>query len=161
MKNATIRPATPVDLQAMLAILPRLAEFETPPRRNPDDLWQGDARTLERWAAEGHDDLIVLVAEDEAAGVVGLALVRLQPEFMSGAPGAHLEAIAVAAIADGHGLGRRLLAAAEEAAMARGAGSMTLHVFANNERARSVYDRAGYSGELLRYVKHLDDQPDD
>jgi ribosomal protein S18 acetylase RimI-like enzyme len=32
---------------------------------------------------------------------------------------------------------------------------MTLHVFANNERARSVYDRFGYSGELLRYVKRF------
>jgi ribosomal protein S18 acetylase RimI-like enzyme len=32
---------------------------------------------------------------------------------------------------------------------------MTLHVFANNERARSVYERTGYAGELLRYVKHL------
>ena len=32
---------------------------------------------------------------------------------------------------------------------------MTLHAFANNERARSVYDRAGWNGELLRYVKPL------
>lgn len=159
MKHARIRPATPDDLPAMLAILPRLAEFELPPRRNGEDLWKGDARTLTRWAQEsaGEDDaLIVLVAEDDDAGVVGVALVRLQPEFMSGAPGAHLEAIGVAEIADGQGIGRRLLQEAEQAASARGAGSMTLHVFANNERARSVYDRSGYHGELLRYVKHLD-----
>jgi len=157
MKNASIRPATADDLDAMLAIMPRLAEFELPPRRRAGDLWEGDADTLRAWAVDGNDALIVLVADAAGAGVVGVALVRLQPEFMSHAPGAHLEAIGVAPEADGHGLGRRLLAEAERAALAAGALSMTLHVFANNERARSVYDRAGYDGELLRYVKHLVD----
>ena len=157
MKNARIRPATPDDLDAMLAILPRLAEFKLPPNRKAVDLWQGDADTLRTWAADGSDALRVLVADHEGTGVVGVALVRLQPEFMSGAPSAHLEAIAVATVADGHGVGRRLLEAAEDEATRGGALSMTLHVFANNERARSVYDRSGYDGELLRYVKPLTD----
>lgn len=157
MKDARIRPATPDDLEAMLEILPRLAEFELPARRRAEDLWGGDAETLRCWATKGgHDDaLVVLVADHDDEGVVGVALVRLQPEFMSREPSAHLEAIGVSPVADGHGVGRRLLAAAEAAALDRGACSMTLHVFANNERARSVYERTGYAGELLRYVKHL------
>ncbi|MEE4361972.1 MAG: GNAT family N-acetyltransferase [Pseudomonadales bacterium] len=157
MRDARIRPGTPDDLDAMLALLPRLAEFELPEGRAAEDLWRGDAQTLERWARQGDDDCIVLVAEDDRHGVVGVALVRLQPEFMNRTPSAHLEAIAIARVADGHGLGRRLLAEAEAAAVRRGAGSMTLHVFANNERARSVYDRHGYAGELLRYVKRFGD----
>ena len=162
MKESRIRRGVPDDLEAMLAILPRLAEFELPARRRPGDLWEGDARTLRAWAEggtaeSGHDDLIVLVADHDVHGVVGLALVRLQPEFMSRDPGAHLEAIGVAPVADGHGVGRMLLTEAERAALAAGARSMTLHVFANNERARSVYERTGYEGELLRYVKHLVD----
>ena len=32
---------------------------------------------------------------------------------------------------------------------------MTLHVFAVNERARRLYEQAGYDGELMRYIKHL------
>ncbi|MEE4298321.1 MAG: GNAT family N-acetyltransferase [Pseudomonadales bacterium] len=157
MREARIRAGRPDDLDAMLAILPRLAEFELPARRRPEQLWESDAATLRAWAEAGHDELVVFVAEHEPHGVVGLALVRLQPEFMSRAPSAHLEAIGVAPVADGHGLGRRLLAEAERAALAAGALSMTLHVFANNERARSVYERTGYEGELLRYVKHLVD----
>lgn len=157
MKEARIRPGRPDDLDAMLAILPRLAEFELPARRRAEHLWESDAATLRAWAEADPEELIVLVAEHDAHGVVGLALVRLQPEFMSKAPGAHLEAIGVAPVADGHGLGRRLLAEAERAALEAGALSMTLHVFANNERARSVYERTGYEGELLRYVKHLVD----
>lgn len=161
MEHARIRPATPDDLAAMLEILPRLAEFELPSGRDAGDLWKGDAQTLRTWAAAPSDDLIVLVADGGAGEgdriVLGLALVRLQPEFMSKQPSAHLEAIAVAPAADGRGLGRQLLADAEAAALARGATSMTLHVFANNERARSVYERTGYAGELLRYVKPLGD----
>ena len=115
-------------------------------------------RTADDLVARGVAELIVLVADDAGGhGVVGLALVRLQPEFMSRAPSAHLEAIGVALVADGHGIGRRLLSEAEAAAHAAGALSMTLHVFANNARARSVYERSGYEGELLRYVKHLVD----
>jgi len=33
---------------------------------------------------------------------------------------------------------------------------MTLHVFASNARARGLYERCGYTGELLRYIKQLD-----
>ena len=155
MKDARIRPARPEDLDAMVRILPRLADFEVPARRRPGDLWESDAATLRAWAEHGGDDLIVLVADAESEGVVGVALVRLQPEFMSRAPSGHLEALGVAPVADGHGLGRRLLAEAERAALEAGALSMTLHVFANNARARSVYERTGYDGELMRYVKHL------
>ena len=51
-----------------------------------------------------------------------------------------------------------LLDAAEKEAAAHGALTMTLHVFANNARARGFYDRAGYDGELMRYIKILDQQ---
>ena len=156
--EVTIRPANPGDVEAMVAILPRLAEFELPPNRKAEDLWTGDADTLRAWAGGDEtlaDVLRVLAADAEGHGVVGVALVRLQPEFKSKAPSAHLEAIAIAPVADGHGIGKRLLAEAEATSRAAGALSMTLHVFANNERARSVYDRAGWNGELLRYVKPL------
>jgi DNA-binding transcriptional ArsR family regulator len=46
-------------------------------------------------------------------------------------------------------------AAIERDVRARGALSMSLHVFARNTRARAVYERAGYSGELMRYIKHF------
>ena len=49
-----------------------------------------------------------------------------------------------------------MLTAAEKAAQAEGALTMTLHVFSVNERARGLYERAGYDGELMRYIKRLD-----
>ncbi|GAB7192068.1 hypothetical protein NUM3379_27770 [Kineococcus sp. NUM-3379] len=45
----------------------------------------------------------------------------------------------------GAGLGRSLLAAAEDAVRAAGVGALMLNVFAANTRARSLYERCGYA----------------
>ena len=154
MNDLNIRGGRAEDLDAMLALLPRLADFPLPPGRAPEDTYRGDRKTLKAWAKDREPQCRVTVAED-GAGLLGFTLVRLQPEFMSGAPSAHLEVIIIDPRADGTGLGKTLLERAEAMVVAEGAQSMTLHVFANNERARSVYDRFGYSGELLRYVKRF------
>lgn len=152
----SIRPATPADLDAMLALFPRLAAFDLPPRRAPEHLWHGDAELLRAWAAGGAPALLVRVAVDADDLVLGVALVSLREELLSHAPSAHLEVLAIHAAAEGRGIGRALLDSAEDAARAHGAQSMTLHVFANNTRARAVYERMGYDGELLRYIKHFE-----
>ena len=46
-------------------------------------------------------------------------------------------------------------AAAEAEALAHGAETITLHVFAVNTRARDFYEKSGYDGELMRYIKEL------
>jgi GNAT superfamily N-acetyltransferase len=141
----------------MLELFPRLASFDLPDNRNPKHLWADDARMLTDWAAGNRDDCFVLVAKDEEDRVLGVAMVTLKPELLSHAPSAHLEALVVADNAEGQGVGGSLLAAAEEEARQRGALSMTLHVFALNQRARKVYERAGYDGELIRYIKSFCD----
>ncbi len=93
------------------------------------------------------------VAVDQADAPVGLILVTLREELMSHAPSAHLEAIVVAPEARGAGVGALLLTRAEDAAKDRGAHSLSLHVFANNSRARALYDKLGYDSELIRAIK--------
>jgi ribosomal protein S18 acetylase RimI-like enzyme len=66
-----------------------------------------------------------------------------------------LEVIVVRDDAEGQGIGKALIGVIERAVQERGARSVTLHVFATNTRARAVYERLGYSGELIRYIKHL------
>jgi GNAT superfamily N-acetyltransferase len=61
----------------------------------------------------------------------------------------------VSSSAEGHGAGRALVEAAEEWARFEGLELITLNVFANNQRARSVYERLGYAPETLHYVKPL------
>ena len=148
-----ILDAHPDDCEQILALMPRLASFDLPDNRNPRHLWSGDAEMLKRWADGDLDLCQVSVAKDSADNVVGMAMVTMRQELLSGNDSAHLEALAVSQDAQGHGIGRKLLQHAEKRAIDAGARSMSLHVFACNERARYVYERAGFDGELVRYIK--------
>lgn len=148
-----IKPADPKDCDSILALFPRLASFELPNDRDPDHLWRGDAGMLRKWARDGNADCIVHVAQETDGTIVGVTMVTLGPELLSHAPSAHLEAIAVSEKAEGKGVGKALLEAAEAGARERGALSMSLHVFATNTRARGVYERAGFDEELIRCIK--------
>ncbi|WP_437578773.1 GNAT family N-acetyltransferase [Sorangium sp. So ce887] len=57
--------------------------------------------------------------------------------------------------ARGRGLGRRVMALAEEAAHGLGARDIELHVFAQNSRARRLYESLGYRVTSLSMRKHL------
>ncbi len=134
--------------------MPRLGGFDLPASRNPRHLWEHDAEMLREWAC-GESACLVHVAVDGAGDVLGFSMVTLRPELLSHEPSAHLEAIALAPSAEGRGIAKALLATAEKAAQSKGASTMTLHVFSVNERARGLYERAGYDGELMRYIKTL------
>lgn len=141
----------------MLALMPRLAEFDLPQDRVAEELYSDDAILMRRWLAGETDDCLVQVAVDSTDKVQGFTLTRLRPDALSHEPSAHLEAIAVAAAAEGRGAGQALLAAAEKNAAKHGAQSLTLHVISTNKRAIAFYERAGYFGEMRRYIKRLDD----
>ena len=152
-----VRSAASDDGDAILALMPRLASFDVPESRNPVDLWRSDAAVFQRWLDGQAAECLVHVAVDDAQKIVGFTLVSLRPELLSHEPSAHLEAIAVGEGAEGMGVGQALLAAAENEAKAQGALTITLHVFANNTRARGFYEKSGYDGELIRYIKELAD----
>ena len=152
-----IRTATADDGSAMLALMPRLSEFEIPKSRNPEHLWRDDASLLRDWIAGDTNDCLVHVAEDDNGEILGLTLVRLRPEALSHEPSSHLEAIAVAKEAEGKGVASALLKTAEKEAERQGAKTMTLHVISTNTRARRFYERSGYDGELIRYIKPIAD----
>ena len=150
-----IRDASPADLDAIRRLLPRLAAFEVPERRAPEDLWRGDEQMLLRWLDGGEPDLLAQVVVDGEEAILGVAVTRLRKELLSEAPSAHLEVLAVAKEAEGQGMGKALVTAAEDAVRALGAETMTLHVFGVNVRARGMYEKLGYDGELIRYIKEL------
>ena len=150
-----IRHAASEDGEAILAMMPRLASFDVPKSRNPVDLWRSDAAMLQRWLDGEAAECLVHVAVDDSQKVLGFTLVSLRPELLSDEPSAHLEAIAVGEGAEGLGIGQALLATVESEAKAHGAQTITLHVFASNTRARGFYEKSGYDGELLRYIKEL------
>lgn len=158
--NCELRDAEKGDRAAILELMPRLADFEVPLARSSQQLWEGDAEMLLAHLAGERSDCVARVALGKAGDLLGFALVSLREELLSRRPSAHLEALAIARSAEGQGVGRALLADAEQQAMKRGAKSLTLHVFAANRRARRLYDAAGFSGELMRYAKFFPGSPE-
>ena len=133
-----IRSAKPADVEAMLELFPRLAAFDLPKRRAPDDLWRGDAELLRRWSTGNAPECFVHVAVDSTQMILGVVMAQLREELLSHEPSAHLEVIAVREHAEGQGIGKALIAGMEQVLREWGAQSVTLHVFANNTRARTV-----------------------
>ena len=150
-----IRDASCDDIPAIQALLPLLASFDVPLRRNPEHLWRGDEEMLLDWGAGKRGDVFVRVAVQEEV-VAGACIVSLREELLSHEPSAHLEVVVVSQNTQGTGLGRKLMCDAEMQAQSRGAWSMTLHVFGVNKKARGLYDKLGYDPELIRYSKTLD-----
>lgn len=154
-QNHTIRTATHKDIDAIVTLLPRLADFDIPAGREAADLWMGDRDMLIAWAEGKRDDVAVFVAIDTHGTIIGVSALSLRKEMLSGKPSSHLEVVALASEAEGQGIGRQLVDSAEQYATSHGAQSMTLHVFATNRRARQLYEKMDYDGELIRYSKTL------
>ena len=152
----TYRPAEPDDYDALLKLLPQLADFDIPVRRFANNLWEGDAELLKSVLDKETQVTFADVAVDSGNQISGLILVTMRDEILSHEPSAHLEAIVVSPSARGQGLGRRLLQRAEDRVKELGAKTLTLHVFANNQRARSLYRSHGFDQEMLRCIKWFD-----
>ncbi|MFQ6007108.1 MAG: hypothetical protein ACE5OQ_16585, partial [Woeseia sp.] len=93
--NCTIREARTGDGEAILALMPRLAAFDIPDSRTPEQLWQDDAKLLRAWTNGKVEDCLVHVAENDDGEIMGFTIVRLRPEALGHEPSGHLETIAV------------------------------------------------------------------
>ena len=150
---ARVRPYAPADRAAVLALAPRLLIGIAP--------WLDAATflaTAERWIASAIEGIgperAVFVAEAHTGQPLGFVSVARQVHF-SGQPRAYVGELIVAAAAEGTGLGRALLAAAEGWATAQGLPAIELDTGAANAHARRFYERRGYGEESVRLVKQL------
>ena len=105
----------------------------------------------------GSPGALLLRAEDEE-GLVGWLWLGPQwhPGGQAGAPGrGWIFMIEVDDARRGHGLGRALLAAAEQAAREAGYTSIGLNVFGANTVARTLYETSGYVVDAQQMSKPL------
>ncbi|RLK47930.1 ribosomal protein S18-alanine N-acetyltransferase [Microbacterium telephonicum] len=122
----TLRPATPADLAAIMAI--EHASF-------PSDAWSEPMMAAELASPHNH----YLVAED-GGRVVGYAGLRAP----AGANDGDIQTIALADSARGRGAGRALLAALLEQAALRDVRHVFLDVRADNAVAQKLYASEGF-----------------
>jgi GNAT superfamily N-acetyltransferase len=149
-----IREATASDRPFVLDIAERLSDFDVPAGRTAREIVDGEVRTLQQcFAGTLRDCALFVAAESEVR--LGFAFVETVTDYFTDDRHGHLGIIAVAAEAEGRGVGAALMEACEAWARDRGSRRFTLNVFDRNTRARSLYERRGYVPETVRYVKYL------
>jgi ribosomal protein S18 acetylase RimI-like enzyme len=151
-----IRPAGRGDAAFITGLAGRFAEVSRLP-------WLPGEATG-RFAAEGCQQAVaaigqpghaVLVACGGAGRPLGFVHVHLDHSVFTGETVGYVSVVAVTAAAAGGGIGRRLMAAAEEWASQQGCALITLEVFASNTAARAIYARLGYHEQTLKLAKEL------
>ncbi|MDR6867274.1 ribosomal-protein-alanine acetyltransferase [Microbacterium resistens] len=133
-----IRPATPADLAAIMAL--EHAAF-------PGDAWSEQSMSAELAGAHGH----YVVDEEDDGRVVGYAGLRA----VQGSRDADIQTIAIDAAHRGEGRGRGLLRALVAVAAERGAREVFLDVRADNMPAIALYASEGFEeiGRRPRYYR--------
>lgn len=139
----TIRSATMADAEAVAALLAELGY--------PQDVSIA-AQSLQYALADPQQ--AVFVAE-LGGDVVGLAAVTRLFYFHLGQPIARLSSLVVNESQRSQQLGKQLLQAAEQWAREHGSVQLELTSSVKRERAHAFYQRAGYSGTALRFVRRL------
>ena len=147
----------------MLDLAERLVAFDVPRHREKAELVEGDRRALREWfdarlrqssGPAGSEDEAMFVAELDGTPA-GCAYLVTLVDYFNQRPHAHLSVLAVAAAAEGNGVGSALLDKSVEWAKERNSDRLTLSALVTNSRARALYERKGFGGEYIRYVLPL------
>jgi GNAT superfamily N-acetyltransferase len=149
-----VRAARGADRSFVLQTAARLAAFGPPPWRTPEELVEGEARTLRDFFESPDDGTRLLIAESGDSRLGFVLIEELRDYFTLDRHG-HVGILAVTADAEGRGAGRALLRAAETWARDRGFHTLTLNVFSGNDHARAVYEHLGFEEETVKYVKRI------
>ncbi len=128
--------ATTIELLDMYAREPMGAS-----RSLPDSIRGRLAEDLPRM-----ENLFVVLAEGDAGAPLGLAFCLMGYSTFYAKPLVNIHDLAVVPAARGRGVGRALLAAVAEEARARGCCKVTLEVRSDNDQAKKLYERFGFSG---------------
>ncbi|ESR26159.1 GNAT family N-acetyltransferase/peptidase C39 family protein [Lutibaculum baratangense] len=139
---AKLRPATPADLEALLALENEVFETDRISRRSFRRLLESPTASF-------------VLAETDDGGLAGYALVLTRASTAL----ARLYSLAVSPRLRGQGLARLLLDAAEDEAYERGAIALRLEVRADNARAIGLYRQRGYR-QFGAYDDYYEDQTD-
>jgi GNAT superfamily N-acetyltransferase len=152
--GASIRTATSEDIPFINSLSPTLAGVA--------DLAWHDQKTVEEFQDAYIDEMmtdtdvrqITLIAEfgGKAAGFIH---ARERIDEISGEDMGTVPLLAVTKAAQGTGLGRLLIEAAELWAKAQGFRLLHLEVFASNEKGMGFYNRLGFQPETINMIKPL------
>ncbi len=154
LPDVCVRLATPADRDFLIRMAPRLLAGYAP-WRDADRMLS----TMEGFLIENLETSpekgAMFIAQRSDGTPLGVVSVADHTNF-TGERQAYLGELAVLEEAEGHGIGRVLVGAAERWAQDRGHTLLVLETGAANARARDFYARLGYQEESVRLVRLLD-----
>jgi GNAT superfamily N-acetyltransferase len=152
--NVQTRPASIDDKEFIISLLPRLEEFGPPSWRYRTQMLATDIQVLSDKLMNKRPGTAIFIAEDQG---IALGFIHLQTgkDYYYNEEHGHIADLIVAPQAEGRGIGRVLIEKGEEWAGSQGFRWLTISVFAQNLRARQVYQRLGYGEDIMKYVKAL------
>jgi len=148
-----VRPFISTDRNAVLDLAPRLT-VGIAPWRDPDAFLAAVRGWITGSISGIGPERAVFVAENDRGDCVGFVSIGRNVHF-TGEEQAYIGELAVAADAEGLGVGQALLARAESWARESGFHLVELDTGAANVRARGFYERLGYAEESVKLVKEL------
>lgn len=151
-----VRPAIAADRAWMLPLASRLHDFGPPPYRGREAMDRAVAASIDAALLGVSPGAEILVAEGPEHEPLGFVHLHGARDFFTGEEHGHVSDIVVDAGAEGRGVGRALMAAAEGWARHRGYRLLSLHVFDGNARARRFYERLGYYADIRKLIKPIE-----
>jgi len=149
--NIQTRPASIRDREFIIALLPRLEEFGPPPWREGSQMLATDIQVLSETLSNESPGTAIFIAEDDQGVALGFIHLQTGKDYYYKEAHGHIANLIVAPA----GEGCVLMEKGEEWARLQGFRWLTLSVFAQNLRAREIYQRLGYGEDIMKYVKEL------
>ena len=141
------------DDEFILALVPRFVDFTLPGWRKRHECIEGIRRDLSRHLDEQPANSYVFIAENGEGDRVGFMHLQKTQDYFTNRSNCHISDLAVSPRHEGQGVGKALITHAEDWAREHQCQLVTLAVFPGNQRARALYEAAGYSADLLRLAK--------
>ena len=150
-----IRPFTVSDTNFIESLIPRFSEFDLPAWRQRSEIDNTNLSSMKKAMETPEQGSAIFIVEDETGKRAGFIHLQTQIDYFNNKKVGYISDLAVDSAFEGQGVGRILLAKAEDWARAEGCHLLSLYVFSNNSHARRIYEKLGFNEEVTKYVKPI------
>lgn len=137
----------------ILGLVPRFVDFPLPAWRRRHECIDGIRKDLLRHLEDEPANSYLFIAEDDDGERVGFVHLQKTQDFFTGRSNCHISDLAVVTAHEGRGVAKALLEHTQEWAREHRCQLITLAVLPGNERARALYEAAGFGIDLVRMAK--------
>jgi ribosomal protein S18 acetylase RimI-like enzyme len=152
--NLIIRPAIDSDREFIFGLSPRLAEVAALPWHNKEVVQKMHDDYFAEVFAKSTPLQATFIAEKNKESL-GFIHTCSRKDDVSGETSGTVPLLGVTPKAQGLGVGKTLIKAAENWAKEQGYRLLHLEVFATNDKAQSFYHNLGFETEILHMIKEL------